>query len=130
LNKYKAQVLIGRTELIGLNNKRFEDILESAQKSYTVVMPFSRTGNMASRIIDTHFKILQLRSYLENYQYSIITAYTKHKSLSGYLVSSKYLKINRMSPEDLEKLITNTTSVKRQSPETQKSQPTVNMLVK
>ena len=30
-----------------------------------------------------------------------------------------------MSPEALEKLITNTTSVKRQSPETQKSQPTV-----
>ena len=30
-----------------------------------------------------------------------------------------------MSPEALEKLITNTTSVKRQSPETQKSQFTV-----
>ena len=35
-----------------------------------------------------------------------------------------------MSPEALEKLITNTTSVKRQSPETQKSQPTVTMFVK
>jgi len=35
-----------------------------------------------------------------------------------------------MPPEALEKLITNTTSVKRQSPETQKSQPTVTMFVK
>jgi len=35
-----------------------------------------------------------------------------------------------MSPGSLEKLITNTTSGKRQSPETQKSQPTVIMFVK
>jgi len=43
---------------------RSEDILEPAEKSDTVVlvMPFSRTGNMASRIINKHFKIRQPKS--------------------------------------------------------------------
>ena len=50
--------------------KSLEDILESAEKSDTVavVMPFSRTGNMVSRIINKHLKILQPNSYLKHYQ--------------------------------------------------------------
>ena len=83
---------LGSLEPTGLNKtKRSEDILESGEKSDTgaLVIPFSRTGNMASRIINKYFNILQPKSYLEHYQYNIITAYTKHKSLSGYLVSSK-----------------------------------------
>ena len=89
MNKYTAQVLIGRInklkretfwidtlgslEPTGLNKKRSEDILESAEKGDTValIMPFSRTGNMASRIINKHFKILEPKSYLEHYKYSI-----------------------------------------------------------
>ena len=78
-------------EPTGLNKKCSKDILESAEKSDTValVMPFSGTGNLASGIINKHLKIFPPNSYLEHYQYNIITAYTKHQSLSVYLVSKK-----------------------------------------
>ena len=67
---------LGSLKPTGLKTKRSEDILESAEKSDPValVMPFSRTGNMTSRIINKHFKILPPKSYLEDYQYSTITA--------------------------------------------------------
>ena len=68
----------GSLEPTGLNKNRSEDILESAENSDTValVMPFSRTGNMASRIINKHFKIHQPKSYLEHYQYIVSSLLT------------------------------------------------------
>jgi len=58
INRLKRETFwidtLGSLEPTGLNKKRSEDILESAEKSDTValIMPFSRTGNMAPRIIN------------------------------------------------------------------------------
>ena len=44
-------------KLTGLN----KNVLESSEKcgTVTLVIPVSRTGNMASRILNTHFKMFQ-----------------------------------------------------------------------
>jgi hypothetical protein len=53
------------------------------------VEPFSKTDNIAARIIKKHYTILQPKEVLNDYEYRIITAYSKHTNLAGSLVSSK-----------------------------------------
>jgi len=77
----------------GINKKRLEDIIiPSVNKNNVVpfVVPFSRTANRASRIINKHYKILQQTIIgTEFFHYKIITAYSKHRNLASTLVSSK-----------------------------------------
>ena len=95
INRLKRETFwidtLGSLEPKGLNKKRSEDVINSSKKddNATLVIPFSRTGHEASRIIHKHFRLLQSKSYLEHYQYGITTAYTKHKNISNSLVSSK-----------------------------------------
>ena len=82
---------LGTLEPGGLNKKRYEDVIKPIQNEDVVpfVVPFSKTANIAARIIKKHYKILQQKEVLNDYEYRIITAYSKHKNLAGSLVSSK-----------------------------------------
>jgi hypothetical protein len=95
INRLKRETFwidtLGSLESNGINKKRTEDLLNFSENDdfLTLVIPFSRTGNEVSRIVKKHYKLLQPKSYLEHYQYGILTAYTKHKNISNSLVSSK-----------------------------------------
>jgi len=82
---------LGTLESGGLNKKRYEDVIKPIQNEDVVpfVVLFSKTANIAARIIKKHYKILQQKEVLNDYEYRIITAYSKHKILAGSLVSSK-----------------------------------------
>ena len=75
----------------GLNRKRSEDIVKNSQNGEILpfVVPFSKTANMASRIIKKHFMLLKDHNEFEDYEYQIISAYSKHKNISDVLVRSK-----------------------------------------
>ena len=75
----------------GLNKKRSDDIVKNSQNGEIVafVVPFSKTANIASRIIKKHFKLLKDQHNYDDFEYNIISAYSKHKNVSDKLVSSK-----------------------------------------
>jgi len=86
---------LGTIEPQGLNKKRFGDTIKKSPNDPIVpfVVPFSKTADMASRIIKKHFSLLVEEDYTEGFDssfpYRIISAYCKHKNISGNLVRSK-----------------------------------------
>ena len=93
LNRLKRETFwidtLGTLNPGGLNKKRYEEIFEQNKIDEIVpfIIPFSKTANLASRIIKKHFRTLQEKAL--DYDYRIITAYSKHKNLASSLVSSK-----------------------------------------
>ena len=73
---------LGSLEPTSINKKRAETVLGSAEANNTVnlVMSFSKTGSLSSKIILKHHKLLETKR-------KTITGYTKHKNLSDTLVS-------------------------------------------
>ena len=100
----------------GLNKKRYEDVIKPIQNEdvFPFVVPFSKTANIAARIIKKHYNIHQQKEVLNDYEYRIITAYSKHKSLASSLVKKTlYL---TMSPGALNRFSFNTSPVKQLKP--------------
>ena len=62
----------------GLNRKRSEDIVKNSQNGEVFL---SKTANMASRIIKKHFTLLKDHHEFEDYEYQIISAYSKHRNI-------------------------------------------------
>ena len=94
LNRLKRETFwidtLDTLEPSGLNKKKYEDILKETKVEEMVpfVVPFSKTANIASKIIKKHFNALKKQNDYD-YEYNIITAYSKHKNLANLLVSSK-----------------------------------------
>ena len=84
-------VTLDTLEPQGLNRKRSEDIVKNSQNGEILpfVVPFSKTANMASHIIKKHFTLLKDHNEFEDYEYQIISAYSKHRNISDVLVMSK-----------------------------------------
>ena len=84
---------LGILEPWSLNKKRCEDFTKplSNKEMVAFVVAFSRTANMASRIVRKHYEQYRKKQGRENYVFdqTIVTAYTRHKSLASTLVSSK-----------------------------------------
>ena len=68
--------------------KRSEDIVKNSQNGEILpfVVLFSKTANMASRIIKKHFTLLKDHDEFEDYEYQIISVYSKHKNISDVLL--------------------------------------------
>ena len=73
---------LGSLEPTSINKKRAETVLGSAEANNTVnlVMPFSKTGRLSSKILLKRHKLLETKR-------KTITAYTKHKNLPDTLLS-------------------------------------------
>ena len=82
---------------VGLNERAFNRQPKSHNKDQNflpIVIPYSKTANKAVKIIKKHIQILQDKfnedlDLEERYYFKLITAYSRHKNLSDFLVSSK-----------------------------------------
>lgn len=81
-------VLLGTLKPYGLNTKSIDFLKKPLNKIMPFVVPFSKTANLAAEIIKKHFKHLKSENE-HDFDFEIVTAYTKHKNLSNYLVHSK-----------------------------------------
>ena len=76
----------------GLNQRREYDLTTPSSDiihKIPFVIPFSKTANMAGNIVKKHLKILKDNDELEQFNYDIIMAYSKHKTIGNQLISSK-----------------------------------------
>lgn len=82
-------VLLGTLKPYGLNTKHIDFLKKPLNKIMPFVVPFSKTANLAAEIIKKHFKQLKDQDEYNDFDFEVVTAYTRHKNLSGYLVHSK-----------------------------------------
>ena len=85
-------VLIGTIKPYGLNTNSV-DFAPKYQlpfkKILPFVVPFSKTANLAAKIIKKHYKKLQNDDEFDVFDFDVITAYSRHTNISDYLVHSK-----------------------------------------
>ena len=85
-------VLIGTIKPYGLNTKSVDfapKYQPPFKKILPFVVPFSKTANLAANIIKKHYKKLQNDDEFDVFDFDVITAYSRHKNISDYLVHSK-----------------------------------------
>jgi hypothetical protein len=87
---------LGTLEPNGLNKKTSSDQVASRKRDEDIipfVVPYSRTANMATRIIRKHVYALQrhdsMTRHVMQLNYRIISAYSRHRNFANLLVSSK-----------------------------------------
>lgn len=76
----------------GLNKRREYDNLDrykNDKPSIPLVIPFSSTAAKAGKIIKDHIEKLKENDEIERFDYDIIMAYSKHKTIGNQLISSK-----------------------------------------
>ena len=75
----------------GLNHDSKKTKIKS-NKTNTIplVLPFSKTGNAAVKLIKSHYsKLLECEELEDQLPKNVVAAYTRHKNLADFLVSSK-----------------------------------------
>ena len=85
-------VLIGTIKPYGLNTNSVDfapKYQPPFKKILPFVVPFSKTANLAAKIIKKHYKKLQNDDEFDVFDFDVITAYSRHKNISDYLVHSK-----------------------------------------
>jgi hypothetical protein len=74
----------------GLNSRKLDHIIKPKKKEVIpFVVPFSKTASLAAKIVKTHLKDLQDKDVFHEFNYNMITSYSRHKNLKDFLVSSK-----------------------------------------
>lgn len=76
----------------GLNKRREYDLYKpqsTDSQNIPFVIPFSRTAHETGNIVKKHLKILKDNDDLGIFNYDIIMAYSKHKTIGNHLISSK-----------------------------------------
>ena len=85
-------VLIGTIKPYGLNTNSVDfapKYQPPLKKMLPFVVPFSKTANLAAKIVKKHYKKLQNDDEFDVFDFDVITAYSMHKNISDYLVHSK-----------------------------------------
>ena len=85
-------VLIGTIKPYGLNTNSVDfapKYQPPFKKILPFVVPFSKTANLAAKIIKKHYKKLQNDDEFDVFDFDVITAYSRHKNIYDYLVHSK-----------------------------------------
>jgi hypothetical protein len=73
----------------GLNSRILDHLIKpKKQDAIPFVVPYSKTGNLAARIIKGHIEELRKKDEFNDFDYKVVTAYSRHKNLKGFLVSS------------------------------------------
>ena len=74
----------------GLNARKLDHLIKPKKRNcIPFVVPYSQTASLAAKIVKHHVQILQDKDEFKDFDYNIVTAYSKHKNLKQYLVSSK-----------------------------------------
>ncbi len=73
----------------GLNARTYEPKFKSKKDNFTpYVVPFSKTGAKSSKIVNKHFEELKAKNNFD-FDFKIMTAYSKHNNLKDLLITSK-----------------------------------------
>ena len=86
-------VLIGTIKPYGLNTKSVDFATKYQppfKKILPFVVPFSKTANLAAKIIKKHYKKLKNDDEFDVFDFDVITAYSRHTNLSDYLYIANY----------------------------------------
>lgn len=74
----------------GMNSRKLDRLLKPKTKEcIPFIVPYSQTASLAAKIIKHHVQELQSKVEDDEFDYNIVTAYSRHKNLKQYLVSSK-----------------------------------------
>ena len=74
----------------GLNSRKLDHLIKPKKRDFIpFVVPYSKTANLAAKIIKHHVQKLQDKDEFDDFDYNIVTAYSRHKNLKQFLVSSK-----------------------------------------
>ena len=85
-------VLIGTIKPYGLNTKSVDfapKYQPPFKKILPFVVPFSKTANLAAKIIKKTLQKIKKLWWILCFDFDVITAYSRHKNVSDYLVHSK-----------------------------------------
>ena len=78
---------------LGLNSRKLDHLIKRKKKEIIpFVVPFSKTAFSAAKIIKKHLDELQGNDILGELNFNMVTAYSRHKNLKDFLVSSKLKK--------------------------------------
>ena len=78
---------------LGLNSRKLDHLIKRKKKEIMpFVVPFSKTAFSAAKIIKKHLDELQGNDILGELNFNMVTAYSRHKNLKDFLVSSKLKK--------------------------------------
>jgi len=74
----------------GLNSRKLDHLFKPAKQDIIpFVVPYSKTANLAAKIIKRHVQELQEKDEYGDFNYNMVTAYSRHKNLKQFLVSSQ-----------------------------------------
>lgn len=75
----------------GLNSRKLDHLIkpEKTKDFIPFVVPYSKTASLVSKIVKLHVKELQDKDEFGDFDYNVVTAYSRHKNLKQYLVRSK-----------------------------------------
>ena len=73
----------------GLNSRKLESREKPKSNVIPFIVPFSKTGNLAAQIIKKHLNILKAKDQNREFDFEIITAFSRHKNIRDHLVKSK-----------------------------------------
>ena len=74
----------------GLNSRELDHLLKSTKPEFIpFVVPYSKTANLAAKLVKHHVKELQDKDEFHDFDYNIVTAYYRHTNLKQFFLSSK-----------------------------------------